>query len=38
MEYHCNCCGFDFLLEEGWSPVEGIICCPMCGFIIKEEE
>lgn len=37
MDYHCEYCDFEFFLEEGRSPVEGIICCPMCGLIVKEE-
>ena len=31
MDYHCNCCGFDFLLEEGYNASEDSIICPMCG-------
>ena len=30
-DYHCNHCGFDFLLEEGYNANEDAIICPMCG-------
>jgi rubredoxin len=31
MDYHCNCCGFDFLEAEGYEPAIDAIVCPMCG-------
>lgn len=31
MDYHCNCCGFDFFMEEGYEPTLDAIICPMCG-------
>lgn len=36
MDYHCNHCSFDFLLEEGYNANKNTIICPMCGAIIKE--
>lgn len=32
-EYHCNCCGFDFFMEEGYDSNLDAIVCPMCGAI-----
>lgn len=32
-EYHCNCCGFDFFMEEGYDANLDAIVCPMCGTI-----
>ena len=31
MDYHCNCCGYDFFMEEGYNANEDAIICPMCG-------
>lgn len=31
MEYHCNCCGYDFPKEEEFNASANVIICPMCG-------
>lgn len=31
MDYHCNCCGYDFFEEEGYEYAINAIVCPMCG-------
>ena len=31
MDYHCNCCDFDFFMEEGYNGELDAIVCPMCG-------
>ena len=28
--YHCNCCGFDFFMEEGYDETIDAIVCPQC--------
>ena len=32
-EYHCNCCGYDFFMEEGYDNNLDAIVCPMCKAI-----
>lgn len=32
-EYHCNCCGYDFFMEEGYDSNLDAIVCPMCKAI-----
>ena len=29
-EYHCNCCGYDFFIEEGYNAELDVIECPCC--------
>lgn len=29
-DYHCNCCGYDFFMEEGYDVDLDAIVCPMC--------
>jgi transcription initiation factor IIE alpha subunit len=31
MDYHCKCCGYDFLFEEGYNAEFDEIVCPKCG-------
>ncbi len=38
MDYHCNCCSFDFLEEEGYNANEDAIICPMCGAARYNDE
>ena len=33
MDYHCNCCDYDFLFEEGYNAELDAIVCPICGVI-----
>lgn len=37
MEYHCNCCGYDFFMEEGYDANLDAIVCPMCEAIRYED-
>ena len=30
MDYHCNCCGYDFFMEEGYEADFDEILCPRC--------
>jgi hypothetical protein len=30
-DFHCNCCEYDFLLEEGYNKDFDEIICPHCG-------
>lgn len=36
MDYHCNCCGYDFFMEEGYNGKLDAIICPMCGKHMEE--
>lgn len=33
MDYHCNCCGYDFFFEEGYDEEFDEIICPKCGAV-----
>lgn len=35
MDYHCNCCGFDFFMEEGYNGELDAVVCPMCRQVIE---
>jgi uncharacterized Zn finger protein (UPF0148 family) len=37
-DYHCNDCGFDFFVEEGYNAELDAIICPWCGQTVKESE
>lgn len=37
-EYHCNCCGYDFFMEEGYNGELDAIICPMCGAERYDED
>ena len=36
MDYHCNCCDFDFFFEEGYCAIGSEVCCPKCGVLIEK--
>ena len=31
LDYHCNCCGYDFFEEEGYNISADVVICPNCG-------
>ena len=37
MDYHCNCCGYDFFMEEGYNADFDAIFCPVCGRYVEQE-
>lgn len=34
-DYHCNECGFDFFMEEGYNADKDVIVCPYCGMEVQ---
>lgn len=32
-DYYCNCCGYNFFMEEGYDHETDAIICPMCGAV-----
>lgn len=36
-EFHCNCCGYDFFIEEGYDNGTDTIICPICWTTCEKE-